>query len=105
MDRVASGVGTELQRVEPPPAVVKPRKTFRERAYDVAMAVMTPMAAIVERTSLVPTTPFMRSEDFTWTRPLEAGWRDIRRELESVLVFRDDLPAFHEINGDVTDIR
>jgi beta-hydroxylase len=104
MDRVASGMEPQLRRVEPKPAVGKPGKTFREHAYDVAMAVMAPLAALVERTSLVPTTPFMRSEDFLWTRPLEANWRDIRDELESVLVYRDDLPAFHEINADVTDI-
>jgi aspartyl/asparaginyl beta-hydroxylase (cupin superfamily) len=99
------GDETGLQQVQPTPAVQKKGKTFRERAYDAAMAVMAPMAGIVARTSLVPTTPFLRSEDFIWTRPLEAGWRDIRRELDSVLVYRDDLPAFHEINGDVTDIR
>jgi beta-hydroxylase len=106
MAHAASGVGTGLQQVDAPPGLGKrPGKTFRERAYDVAMAFMKPMAAIVERTSLVPTTPFLRSEDFIWTRPLEANWREIRRELDSVLVYRDDLPAFHEINADATDIR
>jgi beta-hydroxylase len=95
----------ELQRVDATPAVRKSGKTFRERAYDVAMAVMAPAAAIIRRTSLVPTTPFLRSEDFIWTRQLEANWREIRRELDDVLVYRDDLPAFHEINADATDIR
>src|SRR4051812_23928296 len=105
MERVAGRGEAELQRVQTRPEVRKSRKTFRERAYDVAMAIMAPAAAIVERTSLVPTTPFLRSEDFIWTRPFEASWREIRRELEGVLVHRDDLPAFHEINGDATDIR
>ncbi len=79
-------------------------KTLRERAYDVAMAVMRPLTALVERTSRVPTTPFLRKEDFAWIPQLEAHWRDIRAELEQVLVYRDDLPLFHEINADATDI-
>jgi len=86
-------------------AARKAGKTFRERAYDVAMAVVNPMAALVERTSLVPTTPFMSSDVFPWIPRLEANWRDIRHELDKVLVYRNELPAFHEINGDVTDIR
>jgi beta-hydroxylase len=69
------------------------------------MALLRPLTAIVERTSLVPTTPFLRAEDFPWTRPLEAGWPAIRAELDALLTWRDELPAFHEINGDATDIR
>jgi beta-hydroxylase len=80
-------------------------KSFRERAYDVAMAVLDPMARLVERTSLIPTTPFLDPTKFAWVRKLENSWRDIRSELEAVLVYRDALPAFHEINGDATDIR
>jgi beta-hydroxylase len=96
------GGASPMRRADPPPA---PAKTFRERAYDVAMALMAPLAEVVTRTSKVPTTPFLRAEDFAWTRPLEEGWRDMRRELESVLVYKDDLPHFHDINGDATDIR
>src|SRR5204862_2344303 len=66
---------------------------------------MRPFATLVKRTSLVPTTPFMPAEDFPWVRPLETHWREIRRELEEVLVYLHDLPAFHEINGDATTIR
>lgn len=84
-------------------AVVR-SKTLRERAYDVAMAAMRPLADLVARTSLVPTTPFLRKEDFPWIPELEAHWHDIRAELDQVLVYRDDLPLFHEINRDATDI-
>lgn len=80
------------------------RKTLRERAYDTAMAVMMPLAGLVERTSKVPTTPFLRAEDFPWITRLEARWREIRAELDQVLSYRDDLPLFHEINADATDI-
>lgn len=77
---------------------------LRKRAYNTAMSIMDPLAAIVARTSRVPTTPFLRTEDLPWTQPLQKGWRDIRRELDGVMVLRDDLPAFHEINGDATTI-
>jgi beta-hydroxylase len=79
-------------------------KTFRERAYDGAMALLKPATALIERTSLVPTTPFLRREDFPWIPALETGWTDIRRELDMVLGWRNELPAFHDINGDATDL-
>lgn len=91
----------------PPVAKAPPQasvRTFRKWAYNQAMAIMRRLAAVVARTSLVPTTPFLRDEDFPWVAPLNAGWRDIRRELEGVLTYRDALPAFHEINGDATNI-
>jgi beta-hydroxylase len=86
---------------QPPQAKVR---TFRKWAYNRAMAAMRRLAAIVARTSLVPTTPFLRDEDFPWVAPLNASWREIKAELEGVLTYRDDLPAFHEINGDATNI-
>lgn len=79
-------------------------RTFRKWAYNRAMAVMGRLAQTVARTSLVPTTPFMRDEDFPWVAPLNACWREIKAELEGVLTYRDALPAFHEINGDATNI-
>jgi beta-hydroxylase len=65
---------------------------------------MATLARIVARTSRVPTTPFMSERDFPWVWPLEDNWKSIRRELEGVLTYRNDLPAFHEINGDATNI-
>jgi beta-hydroxylase len=87
--------------ISPPQAKVR---TFRKWAYNRAMSVMRRLAAIVARSSLVPTTPFLRAADFPWVAPLDAGWQEIRRELEGVLTYRDALPAFHEINGDATNI-
>jgi aspartyl/asparaginyl beta-hydroxylase (cupin superfamily) len=78
--------------------------SVRKKAYNLAMSVMNPLADVVERTSLVATTPFLSADEFPWARPLEDGWREIRRELEAVLTYRADLPAFHEINGDATTI-
>ena len=86
---------------DPSPASVR---TFRKWAYNRSMSVMSRLAKVVARSSLVPTTPILRTEDFPWARLLEDGWKDIRRELEGVLSYRADLPAFHEINGDATNI-
>jgi hypothetical protein len=86
-------------------ATKKSAKTFREKVYDVAMAILHPMAKVVERTSLVPTTPFLDLATFSWIRRMEDNWRDIRSEMEGMLAYRDALPAFHKINGDATDIR
>jgi beta-hydroxylase len=80
-------------------------EAFRRKSYNFAMSLMRPLADVVARSSLVPTTPFMRAEDLAWTRPLEDDWQAIRRELDGVLMYRDSLPAFHEINGDATTIR
>src|SRR5579862_3841687 len=85
----------------PPQARVR---TFRKWAYNKSMAAMSRLAEVVSRSSLVPTTPLLGTDDFPWARPLEEGWRDIRRELEAVLAYREDLPAFHAINGDATNI-
>jgi aspartyl/asparaginyl beta-hydroxylase (cupin superfamily) len=80
------------------------RRTFRKWAYNRAMEVMRLLARVVARSSRVPTTPFMSEKDFAWVKPLEGRWREIRRELEGVLTYRNELPAFHEINGDATNI-
>jgi ornithine lipid ester-linked acyl 2-hydroxylase len=80
-------------------------EAFRRKSYNAAIAVMRPLADLVARTSSVPTTPILDGKDFPWTRSLEDNWLEIRHELEGVLAYRDDLPAFHEINGDATTIR
>ncbi len=80
------------------------KRRMRERAYDLAMVGLRPLTSWVARTSRVPVTPFMSAEHFAWIPGLESHWREIRRELEGVLAFRDDLPAFHSINRDATDI-
>jgi len=82
----------------------RPGKPFRDRAYDVAMWVLAPLEKAVVHSSLVPRTPFLPVEAFPWARLLESNWQVIREELDSVLAHRDDLPAFHEITADVSDI-
>lgn len=85
----------------PSPASVR---TFRKWAYNQSMAAMKGLAKVVARSSLVPTTPFLPTDAFPWARALEDAWTDVRRELEGVLTYKNDLPAFHEINRDATNI-
>ncbi|MFJ7243779.1 aspartyl/asparaginyl beta-hydroxylase domain-containing protein [Kitasatospora sp. NPDC098652] len=68
------------------------------------MMLMKPLERAVTTSSLVPTTPFLNADHFPWARLLEENWRTIRQELDEVLIFQDDLPAFHEISPDVADI-
>lgn len=41
---------------------------------------------------------------FPWTKTMEAACPDIRKELDQLLVYKDDLPAFHEISSEVSSI-
>lgn len=79
-------------------------KPVRDYAYDAAMLLLKPAEAVVTRSSLVATSPFLPLEAFPFARTLEANWRVIREELDTVLAVRQDLPAFHEITADVSDI-
>ena len=80
-------------------------RTVRKAAYNLFISVMKPLAAIVARSSKVATTPILPTEEFPWAASFEESWRDIREELDAVLTVRAHLPAFHEINGDATNIR
>ncbi|HEY6379799.1 MAG TPA: aspartyl/asparaginyl beta-hydroxylase domain-containing protein [Candidatus Dormibacteraeota bacterium] len=79
-------------------------KRPRDRAFDAATSLMTPLARVVERCSLVGDGAILPADQFAWTRLLEEHWREIRAELDAVLVDREELPAFHEIAADVSDI-
>ncbi len=56
------------------------------------------------RYSEVPTTPFLSQDGFAWIKTLEAGFGDIRRELDAVLEYRDELPNFQDISTDQRSI-
>jgi beta-hydroxylase len=59
---------------------------------------------VLVRYSLVPDTPFQDPARFPWISALEARWRDIRAELESVLERPDAIPNFHDISRDQENI-
>ena len=41
---------------------------------------------------------------FPWAAELEADWKLVRRELDSIMQFRDQIPSFHEILKEVSSI-
>lgn len=55
---------------------------------------------IISRFSLVPTTPFLDSAQFSWVATLESNWQAIRDELDQVLVYTEQLPRFQDISPD-----
>lgn len=52
------------------------------------------------RHSRVGTTPVLDNAEFPWVGDLEQCWRDIRGELDAVLVRPEDIPAFHQLSPD-----
>lgn len=58
------------------------------------------MEGWVLRYSEVETTPFLAEDGFPWIKQLESGFPVIRKELDSVLEYRDDLPNFQDISTD-----
>jgi len=50
--------------------------------------------------SRVPTQPFLDKEAFPWTQALEGSWREIRTELDGVMLHPERIPAFHELSPD-----
>ena len=48
--------------------------------------------------------PIFETDQFPWAREVEAEWTLIRKELDELLVRKDDLPAFHDIVSEVSSI-
>src|SRR5579862_936998 len=67
-------------------------------------AVLRSIETMVLRSSLVPTSPFLDPALLPWTAELESRWRDIREELDAVLVHHDALPNFQDISTDQVTI-
>jgi beta-hydroxylase len=50
--------------------------------------------------SLVPNQPVFDASLFPWTADLEAGWKEMRGELDQILRHRERLPRFQDISPD-----
>ena len=55
---------------------------------------------IIARFSIVPDQPFFDPATFAWTGMLEQNWGLMRKELDSVMQYRNDLPNFQDISPD-----
>lgn len=62
------------------------------------------LESAVVTASVHPDTPVYQNSQFPWVADIEAGWRDVRKELDRIMAFRDDMPSFHEILKEVNTI-
>ena len=80
------------------------RFTPRERVVDIANRVGERFIRWLDRYfgrhSLVGDHTFFHHRDFPWLDALEAGTPTIRKELEAVLQYHDELPNFQDISTD-----
>ncbi len=55
---------------------------------------------LVERTLFFPTAnvTFFEPESYPWVAPVEADWMAIRKELDALLVRRDEIPNFQDLS-------
>lgn len=54
----------------------------------------------ITRYSLVANTPFLDKAEFPWVETLESNWQTIRKELDVILNYSDNLPRFQDISPD-----
>lgn len=77
---------------------------FRERFWRKIKKPSHKIIQAIERAtvrySAVGDKTFFDTEDFPWTKDLEANWQVIRAELDEVLKERELLPHFYEISRD-----
>jgi ornithine lipid ester-linked acyl 2-hydroxylase len=80
------------------------QRTFRERAVDTANRVGERFLRWLDRYfgrhSVVGDRTFFDTADFPWVERLEAGFPQIRAELDEVLRYHADLPNFQDISTD-----
>jgi ornithine lipid ester-linked acyl 2-hydroxylase len=61
--------------------------------------------ARMARASLVGDRPVMDQKEFPWVASVEADWRVVREELDSVMQFREQMPSFQDILKEVGAIQ
>jgi len=85
-------------------AVARLREKLVEALIEVGARLLQLVGRLIGRASLVPTTTFLSTDTFSWIGTLEDNWKVIRRELDGVLEFREQLPNFQDISTDQESI-
>jgi beta-hydroxylase len=84
------------------------REAMRERVVEatvfVGERVLWKIERLIGQASTVGEATFFDAGDFPWARRLEAGFPEIRAELDRVLEDREDLPNFQDISVDQASI-
>ena len=68
--------------------------------YDIGFKLLKKYEQLIPQYSLVGTTPFLDTKQFSWTEDLETNWLVIRQELDKILEHKEELPNFQDISPD-----
>lgn len=71
---------------------------------DLGGRILWSIEKIMEKYSNVPTTPFLDSSQFAWTKRLEDNWEIIQSELNAILENKQVIPNFQDISEDQKSI-
>ncbi|MDY7002950.1 MAG: aspartyl/asparaginyl beta-hydroxylase domain-containing protein [Cyanobacteriota bacterium] len=71
--------------------------------YGIGVKLLGYYEKLIPKYSLIGDTAFFDSKQFDWTTEVEANWVLIRKELDELLKYRDDLPNFQDISPDQAD--
>lgn len=89
------------------PTVPPPRNAFerwkrwrRKKIKNFGKRLIRSLANFIGRQSLVGDAPVFESKEFDWAVMLEENAESIRAEAETILLYRDSIPAFHELSPD-----
>jgi aspartyl/asparaginyl beta-hydroxylase (cupin superfamily) len=81
---------------------------LRERAVNIATEAGGRALHLTEnwmlKRSLVPTSPFLSLDTFSWIPRVESQWQAVREELDRVLEQREALPNFQDISIDQAEL-
>ncbi len=76
------------------------RETRRKLVKRYGKRLLRSLTEFLGRQSYVSNDPVIDARAFPWASELSENWRDIRRELEALLVHRAVLPRFQDISPD-----
>ena len=68
--------------------------------YDIGFKLLKKYEQLIPQYSLIGNTPFLDTKQFSWTEELEANWEVIRKELDEILKYKEELPNFQDISLD-----
>src|ERR1041385_5621365 len=71
----------------------------------VGLGLQDALESFVARVSVSGDPPIYDAKTFPWVAELEADWRKIRAELDTVMKFRDEMPSFQDILKEVSTIQ
>ncbi len=87
----------EVQAPDRPKSISGKRRRFIKTN---GKKILRKIERVQTKQSLVPTTPFVSNEYFDFLPQFEEHWREIEKEAQAVLKFRDAIPGFEDLSPD-----